>query len=92
MISRQRCRDIAYDWQLTRGLEEYDRRCQSVFAIPHLSVERFRELQRGMAEAVLEGYYDPPLPKIPGFFARLFLDDWTPPELRWPMCTAKGPR
>lgn len=42
-----------------------------------------------MAEAVLEGYYDPPFPKIPNFFQRLLIDDWTPPEVDWPMNTEK---
>jgi hypothetical protein len=49
------------------------------------------ELDRSMAKAVLDGYYDPPWPKLPGFFARLRMNDWTPPMPtpdEWPMGSA----
>jgi hypothetical protein len=90
VISRRRCLHIAEQWQLNHGLQEYQRRREDVSRIPHLSVEHATKLHRGMAAAMLEGYYDPPFPKIPNFFQRLRINDWTPPEVDWPMNTEKA--
>lgn len=100
MISRRRCLGIAARWQLNHGLREYRRRRADVSRTPswwpydpeeypHLPAAKVIELEREMAEAVLEGYYDPPFPKIPNFFQRLLIDDWAPPEVDWPMNTEK---
>jgi hypothetical protein len=101
VISRRRCLRIAEQWQLNHGLKEYERRRADVFRPPswwpydpeehpHLSVEQVIKLEREMAKAVLDGYYDPPFPKIPNFFERLRINDWTPPEVDWPMNTEKA--
>lgn len=100
MISRRRCLDIATQWQLNHGIKEYERRRADVFRTPSwwpddqeyrgMAPEKAAELHRDMAQAMFDGYYDPPFPKIPNFFQRLLIDDWTPPEVDWPMNTEKA--
>ncbi len=43
-------------------------------------LEHRRKLVHLSTEALLMGVYDPPPPKIPPFWRRWFMDDWTPPD------------
>lgn len=106
VISRRLCRHIAREWVLAHGLAEWRRRVAAVersdreykaFAEQvgrplNIDYAQRAELAGQMAEAAIWGYYDPPAPKIPGFFQRLRLSDWTPPlpsEQDWPMYTGE---
>jgi len=86
MISRRRCRHIALQWQTQRGIQEYERRLADLY---HIHPPRMVEIHHEMCVAMLDGYYDPPAPRIPSVFQRLFLHDWAPPEVDWPMNTQK---
>jgi hypothetical protein len=91
MISRRHCKCIAQEWVLDEGLDEYNRRMDSIDWAAMTASARLK-LDRDAADFMLHGYYDPPAPRIPGFFARLFLSDWTPPERTDPMYTGAWER
>lgn len=51
---------------------------------------RRHDLARMATDMLLCGGYDPPTPRIPSFWQRWSMDDWTPPEpskKSWSMCT-----
>jgi hypothetical protein len=101
MISRKRCREIARDWVIHQATNEYQYRLDDIrnsdaefgamarsLGQPNWQPLERTTLVKDMATALLTGYYDPPMPKIPNIFQRLRMNDWTPPmptKAQWPM-------
>lgn len=54
MISRKRCRAIAFDWVVDQGSQEYDRRMHSL-NLRHASDEELKKLYKMGAEMLLQG-------------------------------------
>lgn len=100
MISRSRCREIARDWCLQKGIEEWERRLRSIAQRDARMMATYpdfrpneqhrRKLREDTVWALVDGYYDPPLPKLPNFWQRLWVEDWTPPEPDYPQWRMKS--
>lgn len=82
MISRKRCREIADEWVIKQATAAWQRHMTLIrkeYANKHSSQRT--DLGERIGESILgllSGDYDPPTPKIPGWFDRLFRSDWTP--------------
>lgn len=95
MISRRRCKQIATNWVIDQGVIEWQRRMESIRkrdekdAVLYKTTPPDRKtLTSNAVEALLDGFYDPPRPKIPNWFQRLRMNDWTPSmptKSQWPM-------